>query len=211
MTVVVWATALFTLAGLGFAKLAEDLTGRAGGSYALLVAGAAAALLALAAAAAPTAAALMRGRDAGAWKYVAVPFAGAAIWYGVLRLALAIGGPTAPNVAGFALIAAVGIAVLAATAWAAVVVLSRVPARQPARLRPVATTIVAAGMAVATIAAVIWGLQVRSAAGNNGGLLATPFIPSWIGVVIAFAAATALAAQSSHRQLAFRERMGTTS
>ncbi|MEV6844366.1 hypothetical protein [Actinoplanes sp. NPDC051411] len=204
MTAVVWATALFTVAGLGFAKLAEDFTGRAGSSYALLVAGAAVALLALAVAAAPTAAALIRGQDVRAWKYVAVPVVGAALWYGVLRLAQAIAGGhgvhTAPNVAGFALIAAAGIAVLAATAWAAVIVLSRVPGHQPARLRPMATTIVTAGMAVATIAAVIWGLQVRTAAGNHGGLLATPFVPSWIGVVVAFAAATALAARSSRRR-----------
>lgn len=205
MTAAVWATALFTVAGLGFAKLAEDVTGRAAGAYALLVAAAAVALLAMAAAAAPTAVALVRGHDAGAWKYVAVPVVGTAVWYGVLRLASAISNGhsvhAGPNVIGFVLVAAAGIAVVAATAWAAVSVLSRVPARQPARMRPVAATIVAAGMAVATIASVMWGLQLRSAdpAVFNGdnGLLATPFVPSWIGVVIALAAATALATLST--------------
>jgi hypothetical protein len=206
VTVVVWATALFTVTGIGFAKLAEGVSGPAGAMYALLVAGAAVALLAVVAAAAPTAVALIRGPDAGGWKYVAVPFVGAAVWYGVLRLALALsdghGVHTGPNFAGFVLVAVTGVAVVAATAWAAVVVLARVPAPQPARLRPVATTTAAAGMAVATIAAVVWGLQVRSTVGDHGGLLATPFVPSWIGVVAAFAVATLLATQSSRRQLA---------
>jgi hypothetical protein len=205
MAVVVWATALFTVAGTGFAKLAEGFTGRAGAMYGLLVASAAAALLALAAAAMPTAVVLVRGRYAGTWKYVAVPFVGAAIWYAVLRLALAFsdghGVHTAPNVAGFILVAVAGVAVVAATAWAAVVVLARVPAPQPARLPGVATAVTAAGMGVATIAAVVWGLQVRSAAADHGGLLATPFMPSWIGVVVGFAAAAVLAARSSRRQL----------
>lgn len=210
MTAVVWATALFTVAGIGFAKLAEDVTGRAAGMHALLVVGAAAALLALAAAAAPTAAALIRGRDAGARKYVAVPFVGAAVWYGVLRLALAVSGGrgvhTGPNIAGFVAVAVAGVAVVAATAWAAAVVLARVPAPQPVRLRPLATLVVAAGMAVATIAAVVWGLQVRSTAGAHDGILATPFVPSWIGVLVAFATATVLAAASSRRQSALTRR-----
>ena len=210
MTMVVWAAGLFTVAGIGFAKLAEDFTGNAGGMYALLVAAAAVALLALVAAAVPSAVALLRGRDAGAWKYVAVPVVGAVVWYGVLRLALAIsagrGAHSAPNVAGFVLIAVTGIAVVAATAWAAATVLQRVPAAQPARLRQVAVMTVAAGMAVATVAGVIWGLQVRSGdpAGFRGdhGILATPFVPSWIAVVVAMAAATAIGALATRRQLA---------
>ena len=210
MTMVVWAAGLFTVAGIGFAKLAEDFTGNAGGMYALLVAAAAVALLALVAAAVPSAVALLRGRDAGAWKYVAVPVVGAVVWYGVLRLALAIsagrGVHSAPNVAGFVLIAVTGIAVVAATAWAAATVLQRVPAAQPARLRQVAVMTVAAGMAVATVAGVIWGLQVRSGdpAGFRGdhGILATPFVPSWIAVVVAMAAATAIGALATRRQLA---------
>ncbi len=210
MTVVVWAAGLFTVAGIGFAKLAEDFTGNAGGMYALIVAAAAVALLALVAAAVPSAVALLRGRDAGAWKYVAVPVIGAVVWYGILRLALVIsaghGVHSAPTVAGFALIAVTGIAVVAATAWAAAATLRRMPASQPARLRQVAVATVAAGMAVATVAAVIWGLRVRSGdpTGFRGdhGILATPFVPSWIAVVVAMAAATAISALAVRRQLA---------
>src|SRR5690242_14654654 len=36
LTTMIWATGLFTLAGSGFAKLAEDFTGRASGMYWLL-------------------------------------------------------------------------------------------------------------------------------------------------------------------------------
>jgi hypothetical protein len=206
MTVVVWAAGLFTVAGIGFAKLAEDSPGAGGSMYALLVAGAALALLALAAAAAPSAVALISARDAGAWKYPAVPVVGAGAWYGVVRLALAFSAGhsvhSAPNVAGFVLIAVTGIAVVAATAWAAATVLRRVPAAQPARLRMSAVVAVAGGMAVATVAALIWGLQVRSAAGFRAdqGLLATPFVPSWIAVVVALATATVLAALAGRRR-----------
>jgi hypothetical protein len=210
MTIAVWAAGLFTVAGIGFAKLAEDFTGLGSGMYALLVAAAAVALLALVAAAAPTAVALLRGRDAGAWKYVAVPFVGAVVWFGVLRLALAFsaghGVHSAPNVTGFVLIAVSGIGLVAATAWAAATVLRRMPVAQPVRLRPVAVMTLAGGMAVASVAALIWGLRVRSGdpAGFRGdhGILATPFVPSWIAVVVALAAATVLAALAGRRQLA---------
>jgi hypothetical protein len=209
MTIAVWATGLFTVAGIAFAKLAEDFSGVGGGMYALLVAAAAVALLALVAAAVPSAVALLRGRDAGAWKYVAVPFVGAVVWFGVLRLALAVsaghGVHSAPNVAGFVLIAVTGIALVAATAWAAATVLRRVPVAQPARLRPVAVMTVAGGMAVATVAALIWGLRVRSGDPawfrGDHGILATPFVPSWIAIVVALAAGTVLAALAGRRQL----------
>lgn len=210
MTVVVWAAGLFTVAGIGFAKLAEDSSASGSAMYVLLVVAAAAALLALAAAAAPSAVALLRGRDAGAWKFVAAPVVGAVAWYGVLRLALAFsaghGVHSAPNVAGFVLIAVTGIAVVVATAWAAALVLRRVPGAPPARLRPLAFTAVAAGMAVAAVAALIWGLQVRSADParfrGHQGILATPFVPSWIAVVAALGAATVLTALAARRQLA---------
>jgi hypothetical protein len=206
MTVAVWAAGLFTVAGIGFAKLAEDFTGRGGGPYAVLVVASAVALLALVAAAAPSAVALLRGRDAGAWKLVAVPFVGFAAWYGILRLALAMsaghGVHSAPTVAGFVLIAVTGIAVVAATAWAAATVLRRLPVARPTRLRPVALTTVAAGMAAATVAAVIWGLRVRSGSPGPHGILATPFVPSWIGVVLGLAAATLLAVLADRRELA---------
>jgi multidrug transporter EmrE-like cation transporter len=209
MTVAVWAAGLFTVAGIGFQKVAEDFTGVAGGIYALVVAAAAVALLALAVAALPTAVALVRGRGLGAWKYLAVPVVGVAVWYGVVRFARAISGHgahSAGTVAGFVLVAAVGIAVVAATAWAAVRVLNGSPEAEPARLRPVALPLVAAGMAVTTVAALVWGLRVRSAdpAGFRGthGILATPFVPSWVAAVVLMAAATALAATAGRRQLA---------
>ena len=192
MTVAVWAAGLFTVAGIGFAKLAEDFDGAGRTAYTMMVLLAGVTLLALVAAAAPSGLALLRGRDAGAWKYVAVPFAGAVLWFGVLGVALAIGGTP-----GFLLLAAAGIVVVAATAWAAGVVLRRVPAEQPPLLRPIALTTLAAGMALATVAALIWGLQVRSPGAQ--GFLATPFLPSWLGVVVALGAATGLAGVAGRR------------
>ncbi|MCU7730219.1 hypothetical protein ODJ79_41435 [Actinoplanes sp. KI2] len=194
MTVAVWAAGLFTVAGIGFAKLAEDIAGAGRTAYTIVVLAAGVALLALVAAAAPSGMALLRGRDAGAWKYVAVPFAGTALWFGVLGVASAIGGPP-----GFLLLAAAGIAVVAATAWAAGTVLRRVPAEQPPRLRPVALITVTGGMALATVAALIWGLQVRSTGGL--GFLATPLLPSWLGLMVALGAATVLAGVAGRRQL----------
>jgi len=212
MTVLVWAAGLFTVAGIGFAKLAEDVAGEARGMYALLVVAAAVALLALAGAAVPTAVALLRGRDTGAWKYVALPVVGAVLWYGTLRLALAISDGhrvhSAPNVAAFLLISASGIAVVAATAWAAARGLRRVRAEQPARLRPTASITVAGAMAVATIAAVIWGLRIRSLDPDTyrgaHGILATPFPPSWIAVVAALGDRSAQSAEHSDHSVTFR-------
>ncbi len=209
-TAVVWAAGLFAVAGTGFAKLAEDFTGRSSGSYVLLVAASAVVLLALAAVLAPTAVALLRSRGTGAWRYLAVPLVGAAGWYGVLRLALLLasgrGVHSVPTVSGFLLVAGAGIALVAATAWAVATLLRRVPDTRSARLRPVAVTTMAVGMAVATVTAVAWGLPLRSAdptaLHGNHGILATPFVPSWIAVVAAFATATALARTAARRQLA---------
>ena len=210
MTIVVWASGLFTLAGIGFAKLAEDVTGAATGMYAVLVALAAVALLALVAAAAPSALALMHGRDAGARKYLAVPVVGGAAWYVVLRLALATsadhGVHSAANIVGFVLVAGSTIAVVAATAWAAATVLARVPAAQPPWLRAAAMMTTAGGMAGATVAALIWGLQVRTAdpAAFRGhhGIIATPFVSSWLAVVMALTVSAVLAALAGRRQRA---------
>jgi hypothetical protein len=194
MTVAVWAAGLFTVAGIGFAKLAEDFAGAGRTAYAIMVLAAGVALLALVAAAAPSGLALLRGRDRGAWKYVAVPFGAVALWFGVLAVAVAISGT-----AGFLLLAAAGIGVVAATAWAAGTVLRRVPAEQPPRLRPVALTTEATGMGLATVAVLIWGLQVRSP--GSQGFVATPFLPSWLGIVLGLGAATVLAAVAGRRQL----------
>jgi len=210
MTVVIWASGLFTMAGIGFAKLAEDFTGPAPGTYALLVAAAAVALLALVAAALPTALAMWHGRDVGAAKYVTVPVMGATVWYVVLRLTLAMtagyGVHSAANVAGFVLIATTSIAVVAATAWAAARVLQGLPAAQPRRLRPVAMSVMAGGMAVATAAAGVWGLQVRysdpSRFRGDQGILATPFVSSWLAVVVALTISAVVTALATRRQLA---------
>jgi hypothetical protein len=209
-TTVIWAAGLFAVAGAGFAKLAEDFAGRSSGRYVLLVAAAAVVLLALSALLAPTAVALLRSRGTGAWRYLAVPLVGAASWYGVLRLALLLasghGAHSVETVTGFLLIAGAGIALVAATAWAVATLVRRVPAARSARLRPVAVTTTAVGMAVATLTAVAWGLPLRSvdpsALHGNHGILATPFVPSWIAVVAAFATATALATTAARRQLA---------
>ncbi|MFI1994924.1 hypothetical protein [Actinoplanes sp. NPDC020271] len=207
LTVVVGAAGLFTVAGLGFAKLAEDVTGTGGTWYAVLVAASAVALLAVAVAAAPGARAL---RDTATWRYPAVPIAGAVLWYGELRLAAAIasghGVHSAPTVTGFLLVAVTGIAVVAATAWAAVRVLRRVPSRP----RPVVTAVIAGGMAVATVAALLWGLRVRSGDPGvfhgNHGILATPFVVSWVLVLAALAGATTLAALAGRRGPVTRRR-----
>jgi hypothetical protein len=207
MTRTVWAAGLFTVAGIGFAKLAEDVTDRAADLYTLVVAASAVALLALVAAAAPSAVALLKTRPAGVGRLLVVPATGVVAWFAALRLALALSrghsAHAAATVSGFALIASTGIAVVAATAWSAATLLRRAPAPRPARLLTAALLTVAAGMAVATVAALLWGLRTRSAdpAGVEG-FLTTPFLPSWIAVVAALAVATTLAAQAGHRQLA---------
>jgi hypothetical protein len=205
----VWSAALFTAAGIGFAKLAEDLPGIAATAHTVMVIASAVALLALAVAAAPAAVVLVRGRAGGAWKYVAVPIAAAALWYGVLRIAVAAAAGHAvhsgPNVAAFAMIAAAGLGVLAATAWAATRVLQRVPVAGPDRLRPVAVTAMAVGMVSATIAVLVWGLRIRMADAatldGDQGLMATSFVPSWIAVLIALCAASVLSGVAARRHL----------
>ena len=213
MTTAVWAVGLFTVAGIAFQKLSEDLTG-AGGSTAdalraWLVAAAAVSMLALLVATAPTGVALLRGRDRRAWGYVAVPVVGAAAWFGVVRALRAVGQPggvhSGANLAVVAVVVLAGVGVVAATAWAASAVLRRVPAEQPARLRPVALVVLAVGMGATAVLALAWGLSVR--AGDPGvvsgdqGLVATPFVPSWVATVVLLAAAAALAAVAGRRQI----------
>ncbi|TQS43362.1 hypothetical protein [Cryptosporangium phraense] len=203
LDLVVWATGLFVVAGLGFEKIAEDVAGHGGPLYAVLGIAAAVALLALAAASAPTAIALVRGRDAGAWKFAAVPVVGVFCWLNVLAaarvLAAGHGVHSAANVGAFLLIVAVGVVVVATTAWAAVTVLRRVPSTEPAWLRTAALTTVAGGMAAATVAGLAWGLEQSRA--DDGGILATPFLPSWAAVVLALGTATGLAGRAASRQL----------
>ena len=205
----IWAAALFTAAGIGFAKLAEDFSGVATTAHTAVIVASAVVLLALAAMAAPAAAVLVRGRAAGAWKYVAVPLVAAAAWYGVVRAATAMAAGHAvhsgPNVAAFALIAVTGLGVLAATAWAATRVLQRVPVAGTGRLRSSAVTAMAIGMAGATVAVLVWGLRVRTTDPavfhSSQGLLATSFTFSWIAVVIALCAASVLSAVAARHHL----------
>jgi hypothetical protein len=209
MTVAVWAAGLFTVAGLGFQKLSEDLT-VASGVWTLLVVAAAVALLALVVAAVPTAVALVRGRDHRAWWYVAVPFVACAAWLVLVRVALAVADDHGPHATQTRLAAAAvglgGVGVVAATAWATSTVLRRVPAEQPRGLRRAALTVVAVGMGVATALAVLWGLAVHAhdpgAFSGDQGLVATPFVPSWLGTVVLMAGAAALAGVASRRQAA---------
>jgi xanthine dehydrogenase YagS FAD-binding subunit len=103
----------------------------------------------------------------------------------------------------FALISVAGLGVLAATAWAATRVLQRVPVAGPDRLRPVAVTAMTVAMACATIAVLVWGLRVRTAdaAAFDGdqGLVATPFLSSWIAILLPLCAATVLSGIAARR------------
>ncbi|BCJ47619.1 hypothetical protein GCM10010168_19770 [Actinoplanes ianthinogenes] len=197
MTKLIWAAGLFTVAGIGFAKLAEDDADAGHGMDILLVTAAAVASTAVLTAVLPDAVALLRARDARARRCAAVPVAGTLFWYALSRLVVAVtdGYPvhSTANLIGFALIAVTGIGVVAATAATASTVLRREPARP-------ATLITAGGMAVATVAALVWGVQERSAWTGDRGILATPFVPSWLLVVLALAAATALASRPLRRQ-----------
>ncbi|WP_158273838.1 hypothetical protein [Micromonospora sp. RP3T] len=200
----VWSAALFTAAGIGFAKLTEDFSRIAATARITMVIASAMALLALATAAAPVAAVLVRGRAGGAWRCLVVPLAAVALWYAVIRI-VGHAVPTGPNIAAFAVIAVAGLGVLAATAWAATRISRQVPVAGSDRLRTVAVTAMAVGMAGATISALVWGLRVRTvdAAVFDGGqgLVATPFIPSWIAVLSVLCAATVLSGIAARRLL----------
>lgn len=204
-----WAAGLFIVAGLGFQKMNEDV-GLAGHSaiavaFVAFICAAVGALGALIVTALPTLAAMVRGRSAGAWLYVAVPFAGTAAWLGVLSVGKRISGGhpvgSGPNVAGAILVIGSGLAVVAATAWAASTVLRRVDAPGPAGLRSITLIVVAAGMAVTTIACIGWGVAVLDTHRSGAaGLLDTPFIASWLTVTAATAAAAAVTTAAARRQ-----------
>jgi hypothetical protein len=216
MSMAVWAAGLFTVAGVGFQKLTEDqalstAAGRHAGTgwaFDTLLIAAAIALGALMVAALPTAVALARGGSNGTLWLLAVPPLAIAAWFGVLRIAFLIGRGhsvhSAPNLVAAVLVVGSGVAVVAAIAWAATVVLRRVPAPGGARLRAVTLAAVAAGMAVSTAACLVWGLFLRAAdpAGfaARDGILATPLLPSWILTLVLMATATGLAANASRGQ-----------
>jgi hypothetical protein len=209
MTTAVWAVALFTVAGIGFQKLSEDLAGVAAGVRAVLVVAAVVALVSLVVAAAPTAVALLRGRDRKAWWYVAVPVVAGAVWFGVVQLAVGLSQPNDVRSGATRLAAVVvgiaGVGVVAGTAWAAATVLRRVAAPEPARLRPVALTILAVAMGAASVLALVWGLRVHATApgafSGDDGLVATPFVVSWVATVVLMAVAAVLAGVASRRQV----------
>jgi hypothetical protein len=213
LTTAVWAAGLFTVAGIGFQKLTED-PGPGGHpamslSFTLLVVAAAVALAALVATALPAAGRMLRGQAAGAWLPAAVPLVAVAAWFGLIQLGRHIAGSrdvhSGPGVAAAVLVFGSGLGVVAATAAAATTVLRRVGPAGPPRLRPIGLTVLGAGMAVATLACLAWGLAVHSAQpsrfSGHDGLLAGPFTASWITVLVLMAAATAMAARAASRQL----------
>lgn len=208
----IWATGLFTIAGIAFQKMTEDQdptdhSGLVRAAFFLLLGAAGLALLVIVIAALPTALAMTRGHANGTLPLLAVPPVAFALWYGLLRLMMVIAGDhpvhSAPNLIAAAVVIAGGIGVVAATAWAAASVLRRVNA-EPPRWQPAATVVLTLAMGVATLAALGWGLALRAAepAGlaARDGLLATPLGPSWIGSVFVMAAATALATRSIRRR-----------
>jgi len=61
-------------------------------------------------------------------------------------------------------------------------------------------------MSLITVLALIWGLRVQTSVPSvfqgDHGILATPFVPSWLAAVVLMAAATVLATMAGRRQLA---------
>ena len=179
-----------------------------GWSFNLLVIASLIALAAIVIAALPTAAAMVRGRANGAWPYVAVPFVAFAAWYGVLRLAFLLAAHhsvhSAPNIIAALIVIVAGLGVVAATAWAVSTVVARVPATASPRLRRAAIRALAAAMAATTAAGIVWGIAVHAADpsrfASRDGILASPFIPSWIAILVIMAVATALSVRAARRE-----------
>lgn len=210
----VWAAGLFTVAGITFQKMGgEDALSAAryehrsvDAAFVAVVACAVIALGALATAALPTLVALLRSRSRRIWALVAVPFVGVAVWVGIAQLTVHLDDGnsihSAANNAAAAVLGAIGLMVVAATAWAANTVLARVPAPGPPRLRPLSLRVVAAGMAATTLATGGWGLAVHAAHldTTGAGLIATPLWPSWLAATAVMAAATVLAVRAAWSQ-----------
>jgi hypothetical protein len=215
ITGAIWAVALFTVAGIAFQRLTDDpaITAAAdrhpgvGWSFTALVVGAVIALAAIVAMAVPAAVTLLRGHRDPTWAFVALPLAAFAVWYGILRIGLAIadhhGLHSASEVVAAALVGVTGVGVVALTAWAASRVLGRV-GNPSARLRRVATSATAIGMAAATFGCLAWGLVIRAAEPSSviarAGILASPFVANWIVVLVLMASATVLAAAAARRE-----------
>jgi hypothetical protein len=215
LSTVTWAAALFTAAGLGFQRLTDDpsVTLAAdrrpliGAALIVLVVAAAIALAGVVALALPSAIALVRAPDRRSLALVATPVVAVAAWFGLLRLGLTIARGhsvhSAAEIVAAVLVFGGGVAVVAITAWAASGVLRRVAASGPPRLRTVGLRVIAIGMAVASVAALVWGIAVLIAEPvgdrSRSGLLATPFLPSWVVVLAALVVATALASSALRR------------
>ncbi len=210
MSVAIWATALFTIAGIGFQRMSEHVTGTGvDAAFAVVVVAATIALAAVVVAALPALVAMLRGRSSSAWRYVGVAVVAVATWFGVLAIGKAIARDrtvhSGLNLTGALVVIAAGIAVVAVVAWGAAATLRRVDEPGPDRLRPLSMTVLAAGMAATTLACLAWGIAVEHAhasvtTGPSGGLLATPFLPSWIVIVVLMAGATLLAGSAARRQ-----------
>ena len=110
---------------------------------------------------------------------------------------------SARNIIAALIVIVAGLGVVAATAWA-VSTVARVPATAPPRLRRTALGVLAASMAVTTAAAIVWGIAVHAADpsrfASRDGVLASPFIPSWIAMFVIMAVATALAVRAARRE-----------
>lgn len=200
MTFAVWAAGLLTLAGLVLGKITEyrPLSGQSdavGWSFTVVVSAEVAALTALLVAAVPTAWQMLRGRANGAAKLLVIPPLAVMVWFLVLRLGsgLAVHQDvhSARKVLAATLLLAATSGVLAATGWTAIAVFRRIPTHTPRRLRVVLVAVMTAGMAITTIACLVWGLALRSP--SYQGLLDTPLVPNWIAVLVLMAGATALA------------------
>jgi hypothetical protein len=209
LTAAIWATGLFTVAGIGFQKLSERVGG--GGTraaFGVLVVAAAVALAGIIAIAMPALAAMLHGRGTAAWRYPVIAVAAIAAWFGILVAAKAIADDhpvhSTATVTAAVLIIGAGLAVVATVAWAANATLHRVEAHHPRSLPAAGLAVLAGGMAVATSAGVAWGivaLHTQVVDRSHGGALSTPFLPSWIGAVLLMAVATAMATAAAHRRL----------
>lgn len=216
MTVAVWATGLFTVAGCGLAKMRDDATliaaqnqhAAIGWSFDLVPVTAGIALLALIIAAFPAGLAMLREPGLRSLRLLVIPLLACAAWYAGVRLALHFAGgrgaQTGVNPTAAALVTAGAVIVVGLIAWTAAAVLRRVPAGLPPRGRSAALAVLALGMAATTAACLAWGIAVHDTdpaeySVGNDGLFATSFLPSWITISVLMAAATALAAWASLR------------
>jgi hypothetical protein len=209
LTAAIWATGLFTVAGIGFQRISEHVGGTAvRAAFVVLVVAALVGLAAIVAVAVPALLAMLRGRSAAAWRYPLIAAVAIAAWLGVLAGAKTIAQGhsvhSAATVTAALLLVVTGLAVVATVAWGASATLRRVEAPAPRGLRSTGLAVLAAGMAAATAANLVWGiaaLDTDVVDRSHGGLLATPFLPAWIVNLVLMIVATAVAVGAWRRQL----------